>query len=116
LEPYLTTLAAASSLALRGDDAVRTALLESAREQGRALASGLSVVEGSTVNLIAASGDLPVTLRNDLAQAVTVGVMLRPSDPRLSAEPSERVTIEPGTTASVTVPVTAIGSGNVDVD
>lgn len=116
LEPYLTTLASASSLALRGDDAVRTALLESARQQGRAIASGLTVVEGSTVNLIAASGDLPVTLRNDLGQAVTVGVMLRPSDPRLSAEPSERVTIEPGTTASVTVPVTAIGSGNVDVD
>ena len=116
LEPYLTTLAAASSLALRGDDAVRSALFESAEEQGRALTSGLTVVEGSTVNLIAASGDLPVTLRNDLGQAVTVGVMLRPSDPRLSAEPSERVTIEPGTTASVTVPVTAIGSGNVDVD
>lgn len=116
LEPYLSTLAAASSVALRGESASRAALLTSAEEQGRSIATGLTVVEGSTVNLIAASGDLPVTLRNDLGQPVTVGVMLRPSDPRLKAEPSEQVTIEPGTTASVTVPVTAIGSGNVDVD
>lgn len=115
MEPYLRSLAAASSVALRGEDDVRDLLLDTAQTQGEALATGLTVVEGSTVNLIAASGDLPITLRNDLVQPVTVGVGLQPSDPRLSAETSEQVTIEAGATGSVTVPVTAIGSGDVTV-
>lgn len=113
---YLEAAAAVTSAAWRADADGRRAQLRAVDELGEELLSGISVVAGSDVNLISESGDLPVTVRNDLPQEVTVGVRLEPDDRRLSAESTAEVTIGASSSAAVAVPVTAIGSGNVHVE
>lgn len=108
-------VAAAVSTAWAGDTRARRSLLSSARQETAATLAGVSVVAGSDVNLISDHGNLPVRVRNDLATAVTVGVLLAPDDVRLSVEGVESAVLGPGEEATVQVPVRAIGSGDVDV-
>lgn len=75
----------------------------------------VAVVPGSTVNLITDSGALPVSLRNDLDQAVTLQVGLRPDDPRLVTDQRGEIAIPAHSTGTVRIPATAVGSGDVDV-
>jgi hypothetical protein len=77
--------------------------------------SGLvAVLTSDTITFSGDTGAVPITVSNGLDQPVTVGVVLRgqPS-PRLIAEPSEPVTIEPGGTASLEVQTRVVGSGAV---
>src|SRR5690606_22994287 len=73
---YPRALAAATSVAAAQTRGLARRLLEVATVQGEALLGGITVLPGSTVNLINESGAIPITVRNDLPQAATVTVAL----------------------------------------
>lgn len=109
--PLLAPLAAA----WRAEPTSRAGLADAALSEVAALRSGVAVVPGSAVNLISETGELPVVLRNDLDQPVTVRVALQPGRRLLSAETSDPVTVAARSELSVRLPVRAIANGNVSV-
>lgn len=79
------------------------------------LRSQVSATPSDAVNLINKSADFPVRVRNDLEWDVEVLVSIVPSDPRLKVASTTRATLKAQSVTSVGVPVTAIGSGNIEV-
>lgn len=108
-------LVAPLAVAYRSAPDARAAAVAHGVSAAQTLRQGVSVVPGSSINLVATSGDLPVRVRNELATDVTVTVVLRPDDPRLKIEEQPVVTVRAGGEQEVAVPSKAIGSGNVDV-
>jgi hypothetical protein len=108
-EAALRMLAAGTSAEERSDGITRLRL-ETAR-----LLTSVHAEPTSTVNLINKTANFPVPIANDLAWDVTVKVTLLPSDPRLRVTDTQEVTIPAGTTSTVEVPVSAIGSGDIEV-
>lgn len=78
--------------------------------------SALSVDTGSDINLISTGSEIPLTVRNQLDQEASVLVQLKPDSARLQADTPVAVTIPAGGSQQVRVPVTAVGSGNVEVE
>lgn len=95
------------------DEQLTAASQFSARVSG--LRSRVATEPAGAVNLINKSADFPVRVRNDLPLDVTVKVTLLPSDARLRISHSSEVTLLAGAVSTVTVPVEAIGSGDVEV-
>lgn len=112
---YTRDLAAATSVAAGESRGLARKLLEAATAQGDELLGGITVLPGSTVNLINESGAIPITVRNDLPQPATVTVALLSRESRLSVDDVRETTVEPGGTSDVQIPVRAIGSGDVRV-
>ncbi|MCU1477140.1 MAG: rane protein [Subtercola sp.] len=79
--------------------------------------SSVQIVDGSTVNLLATNGDVPVPISNDLDQAVTVTLRVTPSNGRLVVDPNNiDVTIEAHSQKTAKVPVkAAVATGQVDL-
>ncbi|MGC5165371.1 DUF6049 family protein [Luteimicrobium sp. DT211] len=101
------------AVASRSDTTARTEAVRAALQAARAVTSSVSVVGGSTLNIISAQGDLPVTVRNQLDQPARVRVELHSTDPKLSVLKTPEVTVAAHDSATVGVPVRAIGNGNV---
>ena len=95
------------------DEQLTAASQFSARVSG--LRSRVATEPAGAVNLINKSADFPVRVRNDLPLDITVKVTLLPSDARLRIAHSSEVTLLAGAVSTVTVPVEAIGSGDVEV-
>lgn len=81
----------------------------------RQILGSITVVPSSDINLISTGAEIPVTVKNDLDQTVTLQVKLDPNDSRLQAADAIPATIPPHSTESIRIPVTAVGSGNVQV-
>lgn len=96
-------------------DEERAAQAARLRLRAARLMSSVHVEPTSTINLINKTADFPVPLTNDLDWDVTVRVSLTPSDPRLRVTDIPEVTIPAGTSTTVEVPVSAIGSGDIMV-
>lgn len=80
------------------------------------LLDAVQVVTTSTFTLLADNATLPIPIRNDLAQAVTVYVTVRPETAQLAVTDSlVEVTIEPNSQAKAQIPVQAITNGTVQV-
>ncbi|UFS58474.1 DUF6049 family protein [Subtercola endophyticus] len=79
--------------------------------------TSVQIVDGSTVNLLATNGDVPVPISNDLDQAVTVTLNVTASNGRLVVEPSSiDVTIEAHSQKTAKVPVkAAVATGQVEL-
>ncbi|WP_235019863.1 DUF6049 family protein [Ruania rhizosphaerae] len=103
------------SAAFTRDPSTRSTVVSTALEAAAALSAQIRVEPGSEVLLIAASGELPITIESDLAVAATVAVRLVPEDPRLRAEETVLAHIPPGGATTARLPVTAVANGNVDV-
>jgi hypothetical protein len=73
----------------------------------------VSIPGSSTLNLISKSGNVPVMVTNSLDVEVTIRVVLESRSPILRIEDSPELTLPPGSSQQVLVPVTAISSGNV---
>ena len=78
--------------------------------------AGIGVAQDSVINLIAQTGNLPITVSNRLPYRVHVLLTLRPQNGRLRVEKSVPVDLEPFSTRQVQVPVRALASGSVDVE
>ncbi|QAY63983.1 hypothetical protein ET495_12930 [Xylanimonas allomyrinae] len=109
-------LAAPVSVAWRSSPTDRSTAVDAAIDAATTLRSALTVsVVNLEVTLISAAGALPVTVRNNLPVDATVDVVLRPDDARLIIESRPTIVVAAGTEARVNVPVSALASGDVDV-
>jgi hypothetical protein len=77
--------------------------------------SGVTVMSGSSLNLISETGRFPLGLRNDLPQPATVQVAVQPQSSLLLIDRTETVTIPAESETQVRIPFHAVGSGDVDV-
>ena len=103
------------STAWRKDPAGRDLVVSQISEYTRDTMGALSVDTGSDINLISTGSEIPLTARNALDQDATVLIQLQPNNPRLQVKETIAVTIPAGGSQQVRVPVTAVGSGNVEV-
>jgi len=79
------------------------------------LYAGLSVDPGSTKNLLAREGLLPISVRNGLPYAVDVMLVLTPLSGQLSVRHAVEVRLDANSSRQVFVPVRAIANGDVSV-
>lgn len=115
VQPVVNALEPALSSAWREDPAGRAALLDRVAADVTALDAQVRALESSTLNVINSSAELPVHVRNDLTTDVTVQVALEPSDQRLEVPGPVTLTVPATSQATATVPVRALGSGDVNV-
>lgn len=74
----------------------------------------VSIVKGSTINLVSRESNVPIVVENTLPGEVRVIVHLRSNSPKILVEKSEvQLVIPAGTTVNAKFPVSAIGSGSV---
>ena len=80
------------------------------------LRDSVQVVESSTVNFLAQAADLRIAVSNELDQAVTVFITIRPDTALLAVEDQRvELTLEPNSQGTGPVPVSAISNGTVDI-
>ncbi len=104
-----------SSAAWRRDPQARRTYLDSAVAAGEAVIDALSAAPSSTINIISSQADLPVRIVSTLNQEVTLQVRLVPDNQRLQIPDTVTVTVPARGQATTTVPVKAVGSGDVDL-
>lgn len=97
----------------RADPEARSGAIESAIEAVHGVVNSVGLAEGSTLNLISTSGNVPVTVRNDLDVDVTVSVVFQTRSPNLVVRSAPIVVIPAHSTAPALIPVTAVSSANV---
>jgi len=103
----LLIIAMAASVGLAAMPAFPTELTES--EQGQ-----VSIVRGSTINLVSRESSIPIVVTNTLPGEVRVIVRLSSNSPKVIVQDDAvQLIIPAGTTMNAQFPVEAIGSGNV---
>ena len=107
------TLLEPLAVGLRSNPDARADTYQASRDTVSATLSSLYVAEGSDVNLIAASGNVPITLHNDLAVDATVTVVMKSSSPNLVVVDRPVVTIPAGGDFTAHVAVKGIKRANV---
>lgn len=113
--PLDEAILATSSIGWRADADGRAQAITNIRNQAATITSSISVLGMSDYTLISTGSSIRVDVSNALAQDATIVVALAPDDPRLVAEESETITVPAGSQASASIPVKAIGSGDVTV-
>lgn len=108
-------LLASMSLSARSHVQDRAAAIAAAQEQALAVLTSVSITSSSELTLVSNSGDVPITVRNDLESAVTVVVVMTSRSPRLIIDTQPVATIPAGAEQTVLVPITAVSSGDVSV-
>jgi len=98
----------------RADPEARTAALDKALDSVQQVLDGVSLPTGSALNLISTSGNVPITVSNDLETEVTVTVVFETRSANLIVKGRPEVTLAPGDTQQVAIPVDAISSANVE--
>ena len=113
LGDYTDLEAVVSSASWRADPEARSAQVPAAEAAGSAVTSSLAAVPSSTINLISSEAQLPVRITSSLSQDVTVQVYLVSDNKRLQVPRTTTVTVPARHQAMVTVPIQAVGSGDV---
>jgi len=82
--------------------------------ESRNILDAVTVTTRGPINVAADKVDFPITLRNELGQAVTVRVQVVPSNGRLLVGSDIETTIDANSAHTMTIPVTAaVGNGEV---
>ena len=102
-----------ASASWRADPATRSAQVPAAEAAGTGVTSSLAAVPSSTINLISSEAQLPVRITSSLDQDVTVQVYLVSDNKRLQVPRTTTVKVPANQQAKVTVPIRAVGSGDV---
>lgn len=76
----------------------------------------IRVEDSSTINMISETSALPLQITNPFSHPANVQVKIKTSDVRLQSNGAVTATLPAGTTKTVSVPVTAHGSGNMEVE
>ena len=113
LGDYTDLEAVVSSASWRADPTTRNAQVPAADAAGAGVTSSLAAVPSSTINLISSEAQLPVRITSSLAQDVTVQVYLVSNNKRLRVPRTTTVRVPAHQQAKVTVPIQAVGSGDV---
>jgi len=80
-----------------------------------ALAGSVRLLQGGTVTVVGAEASVPVTVANDLEQAVEVVVAARAASPRVRVLDDVTTTVAAGSRSQVQVPVEAVGGGDTEL-
>ena len=80
-----------------------------------ALAQDVEIVPGSNINLVARDTRIPVTVKNNTDEAVTVVVKGKSTSFRLEVLEPDEVLIPPQSSALAELPVRAIANGPVEI-
>ena len=81
------------------------------------LRGAVQIANSSTVNVGSATSVLPVTVTNQLSQAITVYITVRPSTAVVSVDKEPiKLTVEPNSSRSTRVPFVAVGSDTVQMN
>ncbi|WNM27307.1 DUF6049 family protein [Demequina capsici] len=115
LQEYASQLLTAASLQSRANTGTRAALIAGAVDTAHDAIDGLSIATSAELNLIAAKGALPITVRNLVDQDVTVVVSATTGSPNLRITGQPTVTIPAGGETVVQIPVSAVSTANVKV-
>ena len=113
LGDYTSLEAVVSSASWRADPATRNAQVPTAEAAGAGVTSSLAAVPSSTINVISSEAQLPVRITSSLSQDVTVQVYLVSNNKRLQVPRTTTVRVPAHQQAKVTVPIQAVGSGDV---
>ena len=113
LGEYTDLEAVVSSATWRAKPATCRAQVPAAEAAGTGVTSSLAAVPSSTINLISSEAQLPVRITSSLAQDVTVQVYLTSDNKRLQVPRTTTVRVPAHQQAKVTVPIQAVGSGDV---
>lgn len=115
LDGPIRTLLRTISITARNDREGRAQSIEAALNETSSILDAVRVTSSSEVTLVSNSGNVPVTVRNDLPSDVTVRIVMTSLSPNLRIDEQPIVTIPPGVEQTVLVPVTAIASDDVSV-
>ena len=115
LDGPANALLAAMSLPMRSDAEARDKAIESALADAATVLDQVRVTSGSELTLVSSSGNVPITVRNDLTSTVTVVVVMTSRSPNLVIDAQPTAVIPPGTEQTVLVPVTAVSNDDVAV-
>jgi putative peptidoglycan lipid II flippase len=77
---------------------------------------GVTVIAGSSANLLARSGQLPITVDNKLQVPVTVILRLHPTSGRVVVKRPVRVDLEPFKSQTVRAQLAAVANGEVQIE
>ncbi|WP_254654108.1 DUF6049 family protein [Actinomyces sp. oral taxon 175] len=113
LGDYTSLEAVVSSASWRSDPKTRSAQIPNAEAAGAGVTSSLAAVPSSTINVISSEAQLPVRITSSLNQDVTVQVYLVSNNKRLRVPRTTTVRVPAHQQAKVTVPIQAVGSGDV---
>lgn len=113
LGDYTDLEAVVSSASWRADPKTRSAQIPAAEASGANVTSSLAAVPSSTINVISSEAQLPVRITSSLSQDVTVQVYLVSNNKRLQVPRTTTVRVPAHQQAKVTVPIQAVGSGDV---
>ena len=113
LGDYADLEAVVSSASWRADPTARSAQVPAAEAAAAEVTSSLAAVPSSTINLISSEAQLPVRITSSLDQDVTVQVYLVSDNKRLQVPRTATVRVPAHQQAKVTVPIQAVGSGDV---
>lgn len=113
LGDYTSLEAVVSSASWRSDPKTRSAQIPYAEAAGAGVTSSLAAVPSSTINVISSEAQLPVRITSSLSQDVTVQVYLVSNNKRLQVPRTTTVRVPAHQQAKVTVPIQAVGSGDV---
>ena len=108
-------LLSSASLTTRADSESRAAGIDSALADAVEVLDKVRVTSGSELTLVSNSGNVPITLRNDLDSTVTVVVVMTSRSPNLIINSQPTAVLAPDTEATVLVPVTAVSNDDVAV-
>lgn len=100
----------------RGDAERQAAAFDSSTRVLDATLSAVGIVQSSDVNLIATSGEVPITVHNDLGVATTVKVVMRSTSPKLRVRDYPVITIEARSEGTAMIPVEAVSSADVAIN
>lgn len=104
----------AYSVAWRADVKGRSTYINGLTSFFTDIADAITPVASSTINVIAEDTELPVRVQNKLPFAAATTVELDSVSARLSPKSKVVAELNPASTTTVNVPVTARGSGDVD--
>ena len=113
LGDYTSRETVVSSASWRSDPKTRNAQIPYAEAAGAGVTSSLAAVPSSTINVISSEAQLPVRITSSLNQDVTVQVYLVSNNKRLRVPRTTTVRVPAHQQAKVTVPIQAVGSGDV---
>ena len=113
LGDYTSLETVVSSASWRSDPKTRNAQIPNAEAAGAGVTSSLAAVPSSTINVISSEAQLPVRITSSLSQDVTVQVYLVSNNKRLQVPRTTTVRVPAHQQAKVTVPIQAVGSGDV---
>ena len=113
LEGVDAEVVAPLAVAWRSEPQARADLVARVLADLSALTSGLSIGRVSDVNVINSTGEIRLTVTNDLAVPVDVQLTVQPAKPCLEAEPVPTVSVD--AKSSAVVPVTLHANANCEV-